>query len=685
MPRVGTGSPEPLGVTLTDAGVNVAVFSANAYAIEFCLFDASGDVEVARIRLPGRTGDVFHGAIHGVAAGARYGLRAHGPWTPAEGHRFNAAKLLVDPYARALDRPFALHPSMRGNAGDGSAGDVDSAPFVPKGIVVAARPEREVARPRVRWSETVLYELHVRGFTKLHPGVPEALRGTCAGLAHPAAIAHLVALGVTAVELLPVAAAVDEPHLVSTGLTNYWGYNTIGWFVPDPRVAPGGMAELRACVDALHAAGIEVLLDVVFNHSGEGNTDGPTLSLRGLDNLSYYRTLPGVPQRYVDDTGCGNTLALDRAPVMHLVLDALRYYATEAGVDGFRFDLAATLGRREHGFDPSAPLLTAIAHDPALRDLKLIAEPWDVGPGGYQTGAFPHPWAEWNDKYRDTVRRFWRGDAGITGDMATRLAGSADLFATQGRTPSRSVNFVTAHDGFTLADLVSFARKHNEANGEGNRDGTDSNYSWNHGAEGRTIDPAVTLARQRDVRALLATLLFSRGTPMISMGDECGRTQGGNNNAYAQDNVISWLDWPNADAALAAFTASLVRLRRKHPALRADRRLHGRALDASGIADVEWRRLDDHPMTTTDWTSPDTRTLIAVLYEESQRLVVALHGADRDTAFQLPKPRDGHTWHLLIDTARDVPAPDPALEIAQHFLLLAPRSVVLLAERPVPA
>jgi glycogen operon protein len=438
-------------------------------------------------------------------------------------------------------------------------------------------------------------------------------------------------------------------------------------------------------VDALHAAGIEVLLDVVFNHSGEGNADGPTLSMRGLDNLSYYRALPGAPHRYVDDTGCGNTLALDRAPVMHLVLDALRYYAVEAGVDGFRFDLAATLGRREHGFDASAPLLTAIAHDPLLRELKLIAEPWDLGPGGYQTGAFPDPWAEWNDKYRDTVRRFWRGDAGIVGDMATRLAGSADLFAAQGRTPSRSVNYVTAHDGFTLADLVAYSRKHNEANGEGNRDGTDANYSWNHGVEGPADNPAVIAARQRDVRAVLATLLLSRGTPMLGMGDECGRTQGGNNNAYAQDNAISWLDWPNADAALTSFTAALVHLRRKHPALRADRRLHGRSLDASGIADVEWRRLDDQPMTTADWTSADTRTLVAVLYEESQRLVAVLHGADRDTAFQLPKSRDGQSWHLLIDTARDTPALDPALEIDQHFLLLAPRSVVLLAERPLSA
>jgi glycogen operon protein len=680
MRRVGVGEPEPLGVTLSDDGVNVAVFSAHAEAIEFCLFGEDGNTELERVRLHGCTGNVFHAAIAGVRAGTRYGLRANGRWAPREGHRFNAAKLLVDPYARAIDRPFVLHPSMSGGAGDGAHGDLDSAAFVPKGIVATAQPARAVVRPRVPWGETTIYELHVRGFTRLHPAVPESLRGTCAGLAHPAALAHLVRLGVTAVELLPIAAAVDEPHLMRAGLRNYWGYNTIGWSIPDPRLAPGGIAELRACVDALHDAGIEVLLDVVFNHSGEGDANGPTLSLRGLDNATYYRTTPDAEHEYVNDTGCGNTLALDRAPVQQLVLDALRWYANVAGVDGFRFDLATTLGRDERGFDAKATLLTAITTDPALRDLKFIAEPWDVGPGGYQAGAFPASWGEWNDRYRDSVRRFWRGDPGLTGEMATRFAGSADLFTAPARLPSRSVNYVAAHDGFTLADVVSYAQKHNEANGESNRDGSSANHSWNHGVEGSTSDPQVLAARRRDARALLATLFFSRGTPMLGMGDECGRSQQGNNNAYAQDNALSWLDWEQADDALVAFTAALIRIRRTHPALRADRRLVGRATDASGIADVQWRRLDDTPMTDADWTSEATRTLVAVLYAESQRLVVALHAGDRESTLRLPQSRAGCAWQLLVDTARAEPALEPALVIRAPDLLLAPRSVVLLTE-----
>ncbi len=412
MRDVGPGSPEPLGVTPGRGGANVAVISAHATAIELCLFDASGEREIERVALPERTGDVFHGFVGGVAAGDRYGLRAHGPYDPRAGHRFNAAKLLVDPYARALDRAFAYDPALTGGGGDrGTRDDADSAPFVPKGIVTPCPDPVAPRRPQVPWRETILYELHLRGFTRTHPGVPEALRGTCAGLAHPTAIAHLTRLGVTTVELMPIAAAIDERHLARAGLNNYWGYNPVALFVPDPRLAPGGIDELRACVAALHAAGIEVILDVVFNHTGEGDALGPTVSLRGLDNASYYRTLPDDATRYIDDTGCGNTLALDRAPVLRLALDALRYYAQTAGVDGFRFDLATTLGRRDDGFDPAAPLLQAIAQDPVLRDLKLIAEPWDVGPGGHRLGAFPPGWGEWNDRYRDTVRRFWRGDA----------------------------------------------------------------------------------------------------------------------------------------------------------------------------------------------------------------------------------------------------------------------------------
>ena len=688
MRRVGAGSPEPLGLTLAADGVNVAVFSAHAQSIELCLFDAAGDREIERIVLPGRTNDVFHGFIAGLAEGSRYGLRAHGPWAPHEGHRFNAAKLLVDPYARALDRPFALHPSMFGHQPDGSLHEVDSAPFMPKGIVVPLAAPADGTRPLVPWGDTVLYELHVRGFSQQHPGVPLALRGTCAGLAHPASIDHLTRLGITTVELMPVPAAVDEPHLVRTGLSNYWGYNTVGWFTPDPRLAPGGIDELRGCVSALQRAGIEVLLDVVLNHSGEGDANGPTLSLRGLDNATYYRTVPSESHRYVDDTGCGNTLALDRAPVLRLALDSLRYYAEVAGVDGFRFDLATTMGRRDWGFDPEAPLLTAIANDPVLRTLKLVAEPWDIGPGGYQPGAFPAPWGEWNDRYRDTIRRFWRGDGGLAGQLATRLAGSADVFAARSRAPSRSVNFITAHDGFTLADLVAYERKHNEANGEANRDGTDANLSWNHGVEGETTDASILAARQRDVRALFATLLLSRGTPMLAMGDEIGHTQHGNNNAYAQDNARSWLDWEHADHQLAGFVGAVIALRRRHPALRADAWLTGVPDATTGMADVAWRRPDGQAMTPADWESGATRSLVAVLChgaraDRMDRVIVALHGDAHATPLIIPDARTGHAWHHVLDTASLTPFLDSAMPVTGSTVVIAGRSVAVLVERPL--
>ena len=520
---VGPGSPEPLGVTLIAHGANVAVASAHATAIEFCRFDRSGRTEIERIALPERTGDVWHGFIADVSEGERYGLRAHGPYDPRQGHRFNPAKLLVDPYVRALDRRFAFDPAMVGGGDDlATRDDTDSAPFVPKGIVTRFVKPAAARRPRVPWANTVVYELNVRGFTQSHPHVPKALRGTVAGLAHPAALAHLTRLGITTVELMPIAAWVGERHLAGLGLANYWGYNPVAPFAPDHRLAPGGIDEVRGTVAALHAAGIETILDVVLNHTGEGDARGPTLSLRGLDNATYYRTFADDRARYVDDTGCGNTVALDRPAALRLALDTLRYYAEVAGVDGFRFDLATTLGRRADGFDAAAPLLQAIEQDPVLRELKLIAEPWDVGSGGYRLGAFAPGWGEWNDRYRDAARRFWRGDPGRVGELATRLAGSADVFAARFRRPSRSINFVAAHDGFTLADVVSYATKHNEANGEGNRDGSDVNHSWNHGVEGPTNDAAIVAARRRDVRNLLTTLLCSRGTPMLGDGRRAG-------------------------------------------------------------------------------------------------------------------------------------------------------------------
>ena len=705
-PRVSPthGIPEPLGVTPNGDGVNIAVFSANATAIEFCLFE--GEHEIRRVRLRGRTGDVFHDHLSGVAPGARYGLRAHGPFLPREGHRFNPAKLLLDPHARAIDRRFVLHPSMFGyRGGDAlSLDDTDSAPFMPKGIVLghgrpasvsghpaaAARdrspalsPRHPPARPgdlsrhgagtdgpaepshdgetrsgagpapaSIPWSSTVLYELHVRGFTMRHPGIPEALRGRFAGLAHPAAIAHLVRLGVTAVEIMPAAAWIGERHLAALGLRNYWGYNPVAWMAPDPDLAPGGWDEIRAATTALAGAGIETILDVVLNHTGEGDALGPTLSLRGLDNATYYRLPPEAPWAYADDTGCGNTLALDRPMPLRLAMDSLRLWATLGGVHGFRFDLATTMGRRAEGFDPAAPLLSATAQDPVLREMRLIAEPWDVGPGGYQLGAFPPAWGEWNDRFRDDIRRFWRGDAGVLGALATRLAGSADLFGGR-RVVSRSINFVTAHDGFTLADLVSRTRKANAANGEDNRDGTDTNFSWNNGVEGASADPAILAARRRDQRALLATLLLARGTPMLAMGAELGHSQAGNNNAYAQDNAVAWVDWEAADEGLIAWTSRLTRLRREHPVLRDERFLTGAPLAAGLPPDVVWHGAGGEPMTPAAWEAPEGATLVMTLTNETGRVSVVFHRAPEATRVVLPPPRAGHVWRVLADSAEE--------------------------------
>ncbi|GLK86766.1 glycogen debranching protein GlgX [Ancylobacter defluvii] len=687
--RLTGGRAEPLGVTPagrgTGAGVNVAVFSAHATRIEFCLFDAA-DVEMARIALPERTGDVFHGHIAGISPGMRYGLRAFGPWDPANGHRFNPAKLLVDPYAAALDRPFVLHDALFDARARGAREDeTDSAAHVPKAIVPPDEDESEpVRRPRFDWAWQVLYELHVRGFTRLHPDIPLDLRGSFAGLATPSAMEHLVKLGITTVELMPAMAWIDERHLPPLGLTNYWGYNPVVFGAPDPRLAPGGFAEIRRAIAALHAAGIGVVLDVVFNHTGESDVLGPTVSLRGLDNATYYRHAAEDPGRLLNDAGTGNTLALERPPVLRLAMDMMRRWAA-AGLDGFRFDLGATLGRRVDGFDPEAPFFAAMAQDPVLRDLALIAEPWDIGPGGYQVGNFPADWAEWNDHFRDTARRFWRGEGGQVGELATRLAGSADVFAVRRRPLSRAINFVTAHDGFTLIDLVSYAGKHNEANGEDNRDGTDAHHSWNHGVEGPSDDPEVTARRRGDCRALLATLLAARGTPMLTMGDECGRSQLGNNNAYAQDNVLTWLDWSKVDGGLARFTSKLVALRRAHPALTGEAPLTGRPLDASGIPDVAWRAADG---TAVGWEDPATRTLVAGFYapaaedRPADRVIVAMNAADAAVPLVLPEARDGFAWRLAADTSR--PEAKPELAPDDGSLTLAGRAVLILVEEAMP-
>jgi len=640
----GSGSPDTLGVTIAADGIDVAVHAPDAAAIAFCAFDA-GDQEIARIRLPARTGAVFHGHIAGVAAGTRYGLRAYGPWDPGNGHRFNPSKLLVDPWATSIDRPFRLDPLLFDLNGPRPE---DTAALVPKAVVGPPPVAPVHNRPAFDWDRQVIYELHVRGFSMTHPDIPPSIRGTYAALGHPASIRHLTRLGITTVELMPSAAWVDERHLPPLNRSNYWGYNPIAFLAPDPRLAPGGWAEVRAAVDALHDAGLSVILDVVLNHSGESDEFGPTLSLRGLDNAAYYR-LTADRSRYANDAGCGNILAMDRPHVLRLGMDALRAWAVYGGLDGFRLDLATTLARRDSGFDRDAPLLAAVEQDPVLSRCVMIAEPWDIGAGGYQLGAFPPRWGEWNDRYRDAVRRFWRGDTGMLGAFATRFAGSADVFA--GRPLSRSINYITAHDGFTLADLVAYKGKHNQANGEDNHDGSDGNLSWNNGAEGPSADPVIVAARAIDVRALLATLLLSRGTPMLSMGDELGRTQHGNNNAYAQDNAGSWIDWAVADEALIDTTAALVALRRSLAPLFDGRELAGRPADGEVVPDVAWHAADGRAMTAADWNSAASRTLIAVLYAADLRAAVVFHADATPIEIVLPAPRPGCCWWRVTDGA----------------------------------
>jgi len=715
--RTWPGSPYPLGAHWDGDGVNVAVHTT-AEAVELCLLSGGGagagggdgEVREERVPLTERTGAVWHGYLPGVGPGQRYGLRASGPYAPGRGARFNPAKLLVDPYARALTGELREHPSLSGDDPG------DSAPYVPHGVVVdAAFPWGDDLPPRTPWDTTVLYELHVKGFTARHPDVPPALRGTYAGLACPAVVQHLVGLGVTAVELLPVQHSVSERHLLRRGLVNYWGYNTLGYFAPHAPYAAAGssggqVAEFRAMVRTLHRAGLEVILDVVYNHTAEGDTAGPTLAFRGLDNAGYYRLDEADPSRYRDYTGCGNTLDVRRPHVLRLILDSLRYWVTEMHVDGFRFDLAVALTRGDEAVDPHAPLLAAIGQDPVLAGVKLIAEPWDLGPGGYRVGGFPAPWAEWNGRYRDTVRGFWLGQDGpgrraAFGDLGRRLAGSSDAFAASGRTPAASINFVTAHDGFPLADLVSYARKHNEANGEGNRDGSDSEHAANAGVEGPTDDPAVLAVRRRRRRALLATLLLSTGTPMLLAGDELGRTQRGNNNAYCQDGALSWLDWTGTGTCTAADPAGddplllpmvrlLLALRARSPVLRQQAFFGGRG---AGSDDLTWWRTDGREMTAADWEAPAAPALVALLSGSALRtrgprgepLVDAsyafgLNAGAADVPLSLPQvegcPSYRHTaYSVVLDTAAETLAPPPAPPAVLHA-----QSVLLLrvSDRP---
>ncbi|MEO5698067.1 MAG: glycogen debranching protein GlgX [Burkholderiaceae bacterium] len=657
-PLITTGRPWPMGAHVDRGGVNVAVFSSHAQAIDLCVFDAEGRHETARLRLPGHTGDVWHGHLHGAGAGLVYGLRAHGPWRPDQGLLFNPAKLLLDPYAREIvgrfdwsDEHFAAdraRPELidtRDNAGRALKARVTQ-------DVPAWGGDRSPATPL---AETVLYELHVKGFSALNPAVPEAQRGTFAGLAHPASIAHLRRLGITAVSLLPVHHRLDEERLVKAGLSNYWGYNTIGFFAPEPRLGCTGAdgaalrGEFRDMVKALHAAGIEVILDVVFNHTAETDETGPTLSFRGLDNASYYRLPASAPNLYENFSGCGNTVNLDHPRVLQLVMDSLRYWVSDMHVDGFRFDLAPVLGRNVEGFTRDAGFVAAVAQDPVLASVKMIAEPWDLGPHGYQVGGFPSGWAEWNDRFRDDVRSVWLRHPGTRAAFARRLCGSSDLFQARGRAPAESVNYLISHDGFTLRDLLSYADKHNHANGENNRDGSNRNLGFNAGVEGPSDDNAVNALRGRLQRALLATTLLAQGTPMLCAGDELGHTQHGNNNPYCHDSALTWISWTDADADLIEFTAHALKVRAA--ALPIGNHWYSGLTDPLGLHDLAWFTRGAEPLSGDAWLDPATRVfgcLIGAPGRARAPLLLLVNAEAVDTEFTLP----AGVWQVILDSTR---------------------------------
>ena len=689
------GRPWPMGASVGNGGVNFAVFSANATQVELCLFDSEGEVEVARLPLPGRSGDVFHGFLPGASAGVVYGLRAQGSWRPDRGHRFNPYKLLLDPWAREIVAPaggFSWKGPHYGHDHEHPAhmDTRDNARWAHKARVVHDSFDWEGDRhPRTPLAASVLYEVHVRSFTQLLPGVPKALRGTYAGMAHDAAIGHLRRLGITAVSLLPVHQLLSEARLVDHGLVNHWGYNTLGFFCPEPRYAATSAPrdEFKRLVQRLHAAGIEVILDVVYNHTCEGDERGATLSWRGLDNASWYRLPPDAKDRFENFSGCGNTVDIRHPRVLQMVLDSLRYWVEEFHVDGFRFDLGPVLGRGDQGFERDGPFFKAVLQDPALQGTKMIAEPWDIGPGGYQVGNFPRGWGEWNDHFRDTTRAFWLGGDCTRGEMALRLAGSSDLFQARQRPPAEGINYIVSHDGFTLADLVSYDLKHNEANLEDNRDGHGHNLSWNCGWEGPTTDPVVLALRGRLQRALLATLLLAQGTPMLAAGDELGHGQGGNNNPYCQDNAISWLDWSKADTALADYTAHLIGLRKR--LLPLGPRWYTGVADARGLADLAWLRRVGEPMTPEHWDNRMSRIMGAFIGApgaSSEPLLLLINGRDMDASFRLPPGG----WLAELDSANADgrsswrrPA-QASGATADHFNLRA-RSLVLLRALPATA
>jgi glycogen operon protein len=669
------GVPHPRGATWDGKGTNFAVFSEHATKVEVCIFDENGENEVDRQELPEYTNQIWHGYIPGLRPGTRYGLRVYGPYEPENGHRFNHNKLLLDPYACAHIGEFRWDPALFGyqmESGDDTTFDQrDSARFMPKCIVVDPEfdwhGQPRLNKYRVPFDETIVYEMHVKGFTQLHPTVPESLRGTYAGLAHPEVIKYIKSLGVTSVELLPIHTFVTESRLLEKGLTDYWGYNTIGFFAPDPRYAADCndcLKEFKNTVVALHEAGLGVILDVVYNHTAEGNELGPTLSFKGIDNRSYYRLVPDDKRYYINDTGTGNTVNLSHPRVMQMVTDSLRYWVEQTHIDGFRFDLGTILAREPNGFDNRSGFLKAVSQDPVLGTVKLIAEPWDLGPGGYQVGAFPAGWAEWNDKFRDTVRDYWKGGSSAA-DLTRRICASREIFDYQGRRPWSSVNFITAHDGFTLNDLVTYNEKHNEANGEDNQDGSSNNLSWNCGVEGPTENPEINKLRNRQIRNMLGILLLSQGTPMMLAGDEFGRTQRGNNNAYCQDNEISWLNWElindRRGKCLIDYVRKLTGFRHKYPILRRNLFLNGEYNEELGVKDVTWINANGKEMESRDWGDNGMRCFGMLIDGRAQTTGVRQRGKEATLLlvindhsdlvnFTLPEAVGGSMWSLLVDT-----------------------------------
>jgi isoamylase len=670
--------PYPLGVSIENDRVNVAVYSETADQVEVCIFD--GDGNETRVRLSQRNGHVFHGFVDGATVGSRYGLRVHGPWDPAKGLRHNANKLLLDPHARAIEGSYEWGQPVFGHDMNNPdrLDETDSAPFVPRCIITDASfdwsSDGGDKAPRTPLAETVIYELHVKGFTKLHPDVPEEIRGTYAGLAHPAAIKHLVDLGITAVELMPVQQFVQDSHLLEKDLRNYWGYNTIGFFAPHNEYSSAGdsgeqVAEFKSMVKALHAAGLEVILDVVYNHTAEGNHMGPTLSFKGIDNAAYYRLVEGEESAYFDTTGTGNSVNVSHPAALGLIMDSLRYWVTEMHVDGFRFDLATTLTRQGGDAELHSAFLDLIAQDPTLAPIKMIAEPWDTA--GYQVGGFPADWSEWNGKFRDDVRDFWQGEDQVLGTLAQRILGSPDVYEASRRAPLSSVNFVTAHDGFTLADLTAYDDKHNDANGEDNNDGESDNKSSNGGAEGPTDDAVINAFRARQRKNFLASTLLSAGVPMILGGDELGRTQGGNNNAYCQDNEISWFDWASTDDDLRAFTTSLIGLRRDNAALRPE--WFRSAPDVDGVDSVVIERSDGSPFADEDWDDPDARSITFVFsHKDGDSFALLLNSAANGVEFALPDAH-GAAWELALSSD-----PDQAVAADADTAIVTDHSFTLL-------